>query len=93
MFPADINPGEWLGSIGVAFLLLAFFLNLWGKLGADTLIYQAMNAGGAGLACYASYLIGFLPFVILEGTWCAVALLAVAGSLGRGTPAAVKPGP
>ena len=29
---------------------------------------------GAGLACLSSYLIGFTPFAILEGVWCAVSL-------------------
>jgi len=32
---------------------------------------------GAGLACYASWRIDFLPFVVLEGTWALVALAAL----------------
>ncbi len=32
-----------------------------------------MNIIGAGLSCYASVLIGFIPFVILEATWAIVA--------------------
>ncbi len=92
MFSSDINTGEWLGSIGVALLLFAFFMNLRGKLGTDTLTYQAMNAAGAGLACYASYLIGFLPFVVLEGTWCVVVLLALACRLRKGNPPALEAG-
>lgn len=66
-----------IGSLGVALLLVAFFLNLFGLLAHQARAYQGMNALGAGLACYASWLIGFLPFVVLEGTWAAVAVVAL----------------
>ena len=58
-------------------LLIAFFLNLFGLMSADSRVYQSLNAVGAGISCYASYLIGFAPFVVLEGTWCAVAIFAM----------------
>ena len=70
---------QGVGSAGVALLLLAFALNLRGHLGHGSRLYQGLNALGAGLACYASFLIDFVPFVVLEGTWCAVALLSFAG--------------
>jgi hypothetical protein len=73
-----MSMAEVVGSIGVAILLIAFFLNLFDLLGANTFSYRAMNAVGAGVSCYASYLIGFAPFVVLEATWCAVALAAMA---------------
>lgn len=66
-----------VGSLGVGLLLLAFFLNLFGILERDTKTYVFMNFFGAGLACYASIIIGFLPFVILEGTWSIVALIGL----------------
>ncbi len=68
---------EAVGSLGVALLLVAFFLNLRGRLQHDSGIYQLMNAAGAGLACWASYLLGFTPFVVLEGTWSLVAVVAL----------------
>ncbi len=71
---------EVAGSIGVATLLIAFFLNLFGLLASDSRVYQFMNAVGAGISCYASYLIGFAPFVVLEATWCAVAVFAIVRS-------------
>ncbi len=73
-----MSSADWIGSIGVALLLVAFGLNLFGRLGRRSQSYQLMNALGAGLACYASYLIGFLPFVVLEGTWSLVAVTALA---------------
>ena len=68
------------GLIGVALLLIAFFLNLFGFLGHDSRRYQLLNAAGAVLSCWASYTIGFLPFVVLEATWCAVAVAALLGA-------------
>jgi hypothetical protein len=68
---------EVFGSIGVALLLVAFFMNLFGLMSSDSRAYPAINAIGAGISCYASYLIGFAPFVVLEATWCAVAVVAM----------------
>ena len=67
-----------IGSSGVTLLLVAFFLNLFGWLEVRTRAYQMLNLAGAGLACWASWMIGFIPFVVLEGTWAAVAAVALA---------------
>jgi hypothetical protein len=72
-----------IGSIGVSFLLLAFFANLFKILTPDTRTYTLMNIVGAGLSCYASSLIGCIPFVILEGTWSAVAAAGLITTLRR----------
>ncbi len=67
-----------IGSAGVAILLLAFLLSLIGRMSASSKPYLTLNAIGAGLACFSSWLIGFMPFVVLEGTWAAVAVLSLA---------------
>jgi hypothetical protein len=36
-----------------------------------------MNIIGAGLACLASWMIDYIPFVILEATWTAVSVFAL----------------
>lgn len=74
---------EWIGSVGVALLLAAFFLNLFGFLARTSRSYHTMNVVGAGLSCYASFLIGFVPFVVLEGTWSIVALVALLRGVSR----------
>ena len=66
-----MSASEIIGSIGVALLLVAFFMNSFGMLASDSRPYQTMNVVGAAISCYASYLIGFAPFVVLEATWCA----------------------
>jgi hypothetical protein len=73
-----MSASQVIGSIGVALLLIAFFMNSFGMLASDSRAYQSMNAVGAAVSCYASYLIGFAPFVVLEAVWCAAALAAMA---------------
>lgn len=77
-----------IGSIGVALLLLAFVLNLLQLLPAERWTYLILNLAGAGLACYSSYRIQFLPFVILEGVWtlAAAAGLVRKAARSRGHP-------
>jgi hypothetical protein len=78
-----------IGFVGVALLLIAFLLNLFKLLRSDGHLYMSLNFVGAGLACYSSYLIRFMPFVVLEGVWAVVALAAIARALLLG----VKPTP
>jgi len=66
-----------VGSIGVGLLLLAYLLNLIKRLSQDSGLYTTLNIIGAGLACYSSYLISFVPFIILEGVWFVVSLIAL----------------
>jgi hypothetical protein len=72
-----VQPATLIGSAGVALLLLAFLLNSGHRLRVDGYPYLLMNLVGAALACYSSYLIDFFPFVVLEGTWAAVAAVAL----------------
>ena len=60
------------GTIGVAVLLIAYFLNLSHKLKSDSPIYLLLNFGGAATACLASVLLNYWPFIILEGCWTLV---------------------
>ncbi|HTR31604.1 MAG TPA: hypothetical protein VMH27_20170 [Puia sp.] len=67
-----------VGTVGVTVLLVAFFLHLFGFLSQGRL-YILLNIIGAGLSCYASVLIRYWPFVVLEGCWLVVSLLALVG--------------
>ncbi|MCS5629148.1 MAG: hypothetical protein NZ935_16330 [Planctomycetes bacterium] len=81
----ELNLSEWIGSVGVGLLLLGFLLNLFGYLPYTARSYQGLNLVGASLACYAAWLIGFLPFVVLEGTWATVACFALLRGANRYT--------
>jgi hypothetical protein len=63
--------------IGVSLLLLAFFLQTLKIIKTESLTYSLLNFIGAGIAGYASLLIPFIPFVVLEGAWCLVALVSI----------------
>ena len=68
---------DLMGSLGVAILLIAFLFNMLKIIKTESLVYSLLNLIGAGIACYASYLISYLPFVILEGSWAMVSLVAL----------------
>jgi hypothetical protein len=80
---------DLLASIGVVILLVAFLLNLYKKLPAQSATYKYMNFFGAGICCLSSYLIKFYPFVVLEAVWAFVALLSLF-DVPRGTSAINK---
>lgn len=66
-----------IASIGVIVLLIAFLLNLYKKLPAESKTYSLLNFIGAGICCFASWMVSFYPFVILEGVWAFVALVSL----------------
>ena len=66
-----------IASIGVIILLIAFLLNLYKRLPAESKTYSLMNFIGAGICCFASWMVSFYPFVILEGVWAFVALVSL----------------
>jgi hypothetical protein len=65
---------DTIGFLGVFMILLAYFLNVLGRLSARDLIFVLLNLVGASLACLASVLLVYWPFIILEGAWAGVSL-------------------
>jgi hypothetical protein len=59
-------------------ILLAYFLLIRQKLSKESLAYLLMNAVGAGLACLASVMLNYWPFIILEAAWVMVSIGAMA---------------
>ena len=72
-----------IGSIGVSLLLIAFILNLFKLIQTNSFVYSFMNFAGASVAGYASILIDFIPFVILEFFWAFIGLVGVVRSVWR----------
>lgn len=66
-----------IGSFGVTLLLLAFFLSLFKKIPATGALYILLNIIGGSLACAASAMIHYYPFVVLEGAWALVSVIAL----------------
>ena len=73
-----MNIIDWTGFVGVSLILLAYFLNLKNILPTTALSYILLNLIGAVLACLASVLMKYIPFIILEGVWTLVSLDALA---------------
>lgn len=66
-----------IGTIGVGLILIAYLCNTFRLIPENGKLFFALNTVGAGLACYASWLIRFWPFVVLEGVWCLVSVIAL----------------
>ncbi len=63
-----------IGTLGVGLILLAYFMNTFSLIPKDGSLFFILNIVGAGLACYASLLINYVPFIILEAVWCIVSV-------------------
>ena len=65
---------DWVGTIGVGLVLLAYFLNTIKIIPENGNAFFIMNVIGGALSCYAAVLINFLPFVVLEAIWTLVSI-------------------
>lgn len=77
IFFSMMSSSDWVGSVGVFITLLAYFLIIFNFIPKDGKLFYIMNIVGAGLACYASVLIHYWPFIILEGSWTFISLLGL----------------
>jgi len=79
-----MKASDIIGSVGVIILLIAFLLNLYKKLPAESKTYCYMNFIGAAICAYSSWLISYYPFIVLESIWSLVALVSLV-KVPRGT--------
>ena len=68
---------DWIGFIGVFQILLAYILNVLEKLKKEDLSFILLNLIGAAMACLASILMNYMPFIILEGVWALVSFISL----------------
>ncbi len=82
---ASIHWYDWAGLLGVAAVLLAYFLLQANRLHGNGLTYQLMNAFGA-FAVLLSLLYAFnLSAFVLEALWLAISIYGIArGRRSRG---------
>lgn len=73
---------EIVGTTGVALVLLAYYMNTVKMIPVNGKLFYVMNTVGAALACYASILISFWPFMILEGIWTLVSIYGLMRTMG-----------
>jgi len=72
-----MKTADLIATLGVSLLLLAFLLQAAKIIKSESLTYGLLNLFGAGISGYASWLIGFVPFVVLESAWALVALFSL----------------
>ena len=72
-----MNNVDIIGAIGVGIILLAYFLNIFSLIKKEGVLFYLMNIIGASIACFTSYVIDYIPFVILEGTWAIVSVIGL----------------
>ena len=68
---------DWIGFAGVFLILLAYILNIAGKITSKNLGFILLNLIGACLACLASVFMKYVPFIILEGVWALTSLFSL----------------
>jgi len=73
-----MNYNDLIGFIGVFITLLAYFLIIFDFIPKEGVLFYLLNIIGAGLACYASVLIVYWPFIVLEGTWTLISIVGLA---------------
>ncbi|HDZ14250.1 hypothetical protein LCGC14_1121840 [marine sediment metagenome] len=72
-----MNTTDWIGFVGVFQILLAYMLNIAGRLNSNDLAFIVLNLVGSSMACVASILMEYLPFILLEGVWAIASLLSL----------------
>lgn len=70
-----------IGALGVGLTLIAYFLSVFSMIKRDGALFYWMNILGSGIACFASILIQFWPFIILEGTWVIISIIGLVKSI------------
>jgi len=70
-----------IGTVGVSLILIAYFLNIFNLIKKDGILFYVLNIIGGAIACFSSYLIRFWPFVVLEGTWSIISVVALLKSI------------
>jgi hypothetical protein len=61
-----------VGLVGASIILVGFLLNQTGRLNADSLLYDVLNAVGSLVLIYYAVLLDSYPFVVLNAVWLIV---------------------
>jgi hypothetical protein len=75
---------DWMGTIGVGLVLLAYFLNTIKIIPENGKLFFILNVIGGALSCYAAVLINFIPFVVLEAIWTVVSVYGLSKTMKTG---------
>ena len=68
---------------GAGLILAAYAAHQAGRMGRDSLLYHALNAVGGLVLCAVAIAASQVGFIVLEGAWTAISLVAIVRCLGR----------
>jgi len=74
---------DYLGTVGVVLIILAYFLLQIGKVHGRSLNFSIGNAVGAGLILISLYYEFNLPAFIIESFWFAISIIAIVSRLNQ----------
>ena len=73
-----------IGATGAGIILIFFILNELHKISNDNVWYDLGNFFGSFLLVIYAYLLGSIPFLILNGVWAAFSIKEIISDLRRG---------
>ena len=68
---------EIIGSIGVALILLCYFLIQIGKISAENIWYSVLNLIGASMILFSLYYEFNFASVLIEGFWVLISIIGI----------------
>ncbi len=72
-----MTTADLISGAGVALILSAFALLTLKKLDTHSSAYFVLNMLGGALACVGAWLVGSIPFMVLELVWTLVAIFGL----------------
>ncbi len=81
LFVAGAAVADFLGQavaiLGACLVLLAYALQRFNRISAESALYLTFNFIGGALLCWAAISTGQIGFILLEGAWALISLLGL----------------
>ena len=68
---------DWLGTLGVAMILLCYFLIQVGRIDSEKLAFSVVNGMGASFILVSLYYEFNFASVLIEGFWVVISLIGI----------------
>lgn len=69
--------GQAIAILGACLVLLAYALQRFNRISAESALYLTFNFIGGALLCWAAISTGQIGFILLEGAWALISLLGL----------------
>ena len=77
----DLTPQDYLGFVGVAFVVVTYLLSQIGRMDSTRQLYPALNAIGALMILVSLFHRPNPPSIVIEFFWLVISLIGLARSL------------